>query len=108
MYPLRIYPEPGLGIGFLFDPVEYLLSEPGRRHVLNAISPVAFLGGLDLALAANLYAVLRLSAERGEGAVMSPVRLEVKVANIAVILVSSALLVTLVGYAFLENFAYRY
>jgi hypothetical protein len=32
----------------------------------------------------------------------------VKYANIAVILVSLALLVTLVGYVLLENFTYRY
>jgi hypothetical protein len=98
----------GLGIGFLFDPLEYFLSEPGRRYVFNIISPIAFLGGLGLAVAANLYAVLRLNVGREDGAVVSTVRLEVKVANIAVILVSLALLVTLVGYAFLENVTYRY
>jgi hypothetical protein len=98
----------GLGIGFLFDPLEHFLSEPGRRQVFNMISPIAFLGGLGLAVAANLYAVLRLSVDREAGVVVSTVRLEVKLANIAVILVSTALLVTLVGYAFLENFTYRY
>ena len=98
----------GFGIGFLFDPLEYFLSEPGRRYIFNLISPIAFLGGLGFAVAANLYAVLRLSFEREDGVVVSTVRLEVKVANIAVILVSCALLVTLVGYAFLENFTYRY
>jgi hypothetical protein len=44
----------GFGIGFLFDPLEYFLSEPGRRYIFNLISPVAFLGGLGLAVAANL------------------------------------------------------
>ncbi|MDQ3589732.1 MAG: hypothetical protein M3392_05765, partial [Actinomycetota bacterium] len=61
-----------------------------------------------LAVAANLYAVVRLSVGREAGVVVSTVRLEVKYANIAVILVSLALLVTLVGYAFFENFTYRY
>jgi hypothetical protein len=98
----------GLGIGFLFDPLEYFLSEPGRRYVFNLISPIAFLGGLGLAVAVNLYAVVRLSVGREDGVVVSTVRLEVRYANIAVILVSVALLVTLVGYAFLENFTYRY
>ena len=100
--------EYGLGIGFLFDPLEYFLSEPGRRYVFNLISPVVFLGGLGLAMAVNLYAVVRLSFGREDGAVLSTVRLEVRFANLAVILVSFALLVTLVGYVFLENFAYRY
>ena len=98
----------GLGIGFLFDPLEYFVSEPGRQYVFNLISPIAFLGGLGLAVAANLYAVVRLSVGREAGVVVSTVRLEVKYANIAVILVSLALLVTLVGYAFFENFTYRY
>jgi hypothetical protein len=98
----------GFGIGFLFDPLEYFLSEPGRRYVFNLISPIAFLGGLSLAVAANLYAVVRLSVGREDGVVVSTVRLEAKYANIAVILVSLALLGTLVGYAFLENFTYRY
>jgi hypothetical protein len=97
----------GLGIGFLFDPLEDFLSEPGRRQVFNLISPIAFLGGLGLAVAANLYAVLRLSVGREDDALVSTIRLEVKFANIAVVLVSLALLVTLVGYAFLENFTYR-
>ncbi len=98
----------GLGVGLLFDPLENFLSEPGRRQVFNLISPIAFLGGLGLAVAANLYAVLRLSVGREDGALVSTVRLEVKFANIAVVLVSLALLVTLLGYAFLENFTYRY
>ena len=45
---------------------------------------------------------------RPDGVVVSTVRLEAKYANIAVILVSLALLGTLVGYAFLEDFTYRY
>lgn len=98
----------GLGIGFMFDPLEALLSEPGRRDIFNLISPVVFLGGLFVVLALNLWAILRLSVGREDGAVVSTVRLEVKYANLAVILVSCALLVTLVGYAFLENFTYRY
>jgi hypothetical protein len=96
-----------LGIGFLFDPLESLLSEPGRRYVFNLVSPPAFLGGLGLAVVANLYAALRLDIRREDGAVVNTVRLEIKVANIAVILVSLLLLAALLGYAFLENFVYR-
>ena len=98
----------GLGVGFLFDPLEFLLSEPGRRYVFNLVSPVVFLGGLGLALALNAYSVLRLNVGREEGAVVSTVRLEVKLLNLAMIAVGSLLLVTLLGYVFLENFAYRY
>jgi len=98
----------GLGVGFLFDPLEFLLSEPGRRYVFNLVSPVVFLGGLGLALALNTYSVLRLNVGREEDAIVSTVRLEVKLLNLAMIAVGSLLLVTLLGYVFLENFAYRY
>ena len=49
----------GLGIGFLFDPLEVFLSASGRRVVFNLVSPFVFLGGLCLALALNTYAVCR-------------------------------------------------
>jgi hypothetical protein len=97
----------GLGVGFLFDPLGSLLSDPQRLQVFNLISPVVFLGGLILALAVNLYAVLRLNVAREDCTFVSTVRFEVKLANIAVATVSILLLVTLVGYFFAENFAYR-
>lgn len=96
-----------LGIGVLFDPLDAFLSDPGRQHVFNLISPVVFLGGLGLALALNAYAVLRLNVGREDGAIVSTVRLEVRFWNIAVAALSLVLLVTLVGYFFVENFVYR-
>jgi hypothetical protein len=98
----------GLGIGFLFDPLQALLSDPQRLHVFNIVSPIIFLGGLGLAVALNAYAVLQPNIGREDGAVVCTVRLRIKPFNMVVIVVSCALLVTLVGYAFLENFAYRY
>jgi len=96
-----------LGIGFLFDPLVAYLSDPGRQHVFNLISPVVFLGGLSLALALNACAVVRLNVGREEGAIVGTVRLEVRFWNIAVAALSLVLLVTLVGYIFVENFVYR-
>ncbi|MEJ7632832.1 MAG: hypothetical protein WKF28_10015 [Rubrobacteraceae bacterium] len=98
----------GLGVGLLFDPLEAFLSVAQRREVFNLVSPVVFLGGLGLALALNAYSVLRLNVGREEGAVVSTVRLEVKLLNLAMIAVGFLLMVTLLGYVFLENFAYRY
>jgi hypothetical protein len=99
----------GLGIGLLFDPLEdALYSDPQRLHVFNIVSPIIFLVGLGLALALNAYPVLQPNFGREDGAVVCTVRLRIKLLNIAVIVVSCALLVTLVGYAFLENLAYRY
>lgn len=98
----------GLGIGFLFDPLEAFLSVAGRRVVFNVVSPFVFLGGLCLALALNTCAVARLNVRREEGAIVSTVRLRLRLSNIAVAAVSILLLATLVGYVFLENFTYRY
>lgn len=99
----------GLGIGFLFDPLEdALYSDPQRLHVFNIVSPIIFLGSLGVALVLNAYAVFQPNIGREDGAVVCTVRLRIKPFNIAVIVVSCALLVTLVGYAFLENFAYRH
>ena len=96
-----------LGIGFLFDSLEALLSDPQRLRVFNLVSPVVFLGGLGLALALNAYAVLRLNVGREDGAIVGTVRVQVRFWNIAVTAVSLLLLVTLVGYFFVENFVYR-
>jgi hypothetical protein len=97
----------GLGIGLLFDPLEALLSLSQRREVFNLVSPFVFLGGLGLALALNAYAVLGLSVGKEDGAIVSTVRLRMKVPNIAVAVVSFLLLFVLMVYAFLENFAPR-
>ncbi|MBA3617074.1 MAG: hypothetical protein H0W52_13305 [Rubrobacteraceae bacterium] len=98
----------GLGIGFLFDPLEAFLSVAGRRVVFNVVSPIVFLGGLCLALALNTYAITRLNFRRENGTIVSTVRLKLRLSNIAVAVVSILLLATLLGYVFLENFAYRY
>lgn len=98
----------GLGVGFLFDPLEAFLSVAGRREIFNLISPVVFLGGLGLALVLNTYAVTRLDVSREDGTVVSTVRVRLELWNIAVAVVSTLLLVTLIGYVFLENFTYRH
>ena len=96
----------GLGIGLLFDPLEAFLSVAGRKVVFNAVSPFVFLGGLSLALALNIYAVARLHVSREDGTVVGTLRIKPGLCNIAVALVSLLLLMTLAGYAFLENFTH--
>ena len=97
----------GMGIGFLFDPLEAVLTVAGRREVFNLVSPVVFLGGLCLALALNVYAVLRFHVSREDGAIVSTVRVTPGLSNIAVAVASVLLLVALVGYVILENFTYH-
>src|SRR5215210_7912925 len=96
----------GLGIGFLFDPLETFLSVPGRRVVCNVISPFVFLGGLCLALALNTYAVTRVNVRREEGTLVNTVRIKLGLWNIAVAGASILLLAVLLVYMFLENFTY--
>jgi asparagine N-glycosylation enzyme membrane subunit Stt3 len=95
-------------VGLLFDPLEAFLSVAGRRFVFNVVSPVVFLGGLGLALALNLYTVTRLNLSKEDGTIVSTMRVRLGLWDIAVAAVSVLLLVTLVGYVFLENFAHRY
>lgn len=97
----------GLGVGFLFDPLQAVLSGTGRREVFNLVSPVVFLGGLSIALALNVYAVTRFHVSGEDGTIVGTVRVTPGSWNIAVAVVSALLLVTLVGYAFLENFTYH-
>jgi hypothetical protein len=61
-----------------------------------------------LALALNTYAVARVNVRRERGTLVSTIRLRLRLSNIAVAAVSILLLATLLIYAFLENFTYRY
>jgi hypothetical protein len=97
----------GLGIGFLFDPLEAFLSVDGRRVIFNLISPFVFLGGLCLGLGLNTFAVARVSVRREDQMIVSTVRFKLKLSNILVATMSILLLATLLGYAFLENFTHR-
>jgi hypothetical protein len=97
-----------LGIGYLFDPLDSaLMSDSESLSIFNLVSPVVFLGGLGLALVLNAYAVLRSNVGREDGAIVGTVRLEARFLNIAVAGLSLLLLVTLLGYFFVENFVYR-
>jgi len=97
----------GLGVALMFDPLEAVLSLLRRREVFNLVSPLVFLGGLGLALALNVFAVTRFNVSREDGTIVSTVRVAPELWNIAVAVVSILLLVTLLGYDFLENFPYH-
>jgi hypothetical protein len=98
----------GLGVGLLFDPLEAFLSISERREIFNLVSPVVFLGGLGLAMALNVYAVLRSGVTKEEDVVVCTVRIRMKFWNTVVVAASSMLLLTLLGYVFLENFVTRF
>jgi hypothetical protein len=97
----------GLGVGYLFDMLDIFYSSPDRLRVFNIVSPIVFLGGLLLALVLNLYPILRLNLRRDNDTTISTVTVKAKLWNLIVVAVSFFLLVTLIGYAFLENFTHR-
>lgn len=95
----------GLGIGFLYAPVEALISEPHRRQVFNFVSPVVFLGGLVAALLVNALAIVRLDLRCEQNKLVSTLTIEPRTPNVALLLAGGLMLATFVAYAFVENYA---
>lgn len=93
------------GVGFLYAPVEALISDPRRQQVFNLVSPVLFLGGLAAALLLNALAISRLDLRWEPKRLVSTVTIEPRIPNVALILTGGLLLATFVGYAFVENYA---
>ena len=71
-------------------------------------NPVVVMGGLLGALCVNLASVVRLQTEREDGHIAAvTVRIGAKPLNLAVVAMGGLPLATLLGYAFVENFAPR-
>lgn len=94
-----------LGIGFLYALIDPLISGPRRQQVFNLGSPVVFLGGIAAALLLNALAIARLDLRWEQTRLVSTVTIEPRIPNVALILFGGLMLATLVGYAFVENFA---
>lgn len=95
----------GLGIGFLYAPVEALLSEPHRHQVFNLVSPVVFLGGIAAALLLNFLAIAKWDLRWEQKRLVSTVTIEPRTLNVALILTVGLMLASLVAYASIENYA---
>ena len=95
----------GPGIGFLYAPVEALLSEPHRHQVFNLVSPVVFLGGIAAALLLNFLAIAKLDLRWEQKRLVSTVTIEPRTLNVALILTVGLMLASLVAYASIENYA---
>ena len=88
----------GFGLGLLFDPLAAFFADPQRLRFLNLVlTPVLFFGGSLLALALNVYVMLRRRAEHGLNQWL----------NFVVVLMSFSLLVVMTTYGYLENFTRR-
>lgn len=95
----------------LLLPVSILISSSLLRFNVSSllIHPVGVMGGLLLALVLNLVAVLRLETEQHEDGHIAAVTIRIwtRPLNLAVLAVCAVLLVTVLGYAFVENFRPR-
>jgi len=70
--------------------------------------PVLVMGGLIAALVMNLAATLSFNAEREGGHLAAlNIRIGTKPLNLVLVGISALLLLTLLGYAFVENFRPR-
>jgi len=95
----------GLGIGFLYAPIDALTSEPHRQQLFNLVSPVVFLGGIAAALLLNFLAIAQLDLRWDQKRLVSTVTIEPRTLNVALILTVGLMLASFVAYAFAENFA---
>jgi hypothetical protein len=95
----------------LLTPASILISSGVLKFDVPRVltHPVVVMGGLLGALVINLFAILRVQAERaGDGGIGAfTVRIGVKASNLAVVAIGALLLATLLGYAFVENFQPR-
>jgi len=74
------------------------------------IHPVAVIGGIITVFCANLIAILKVSTQREQGGAITAInfRIGTKVVHLAMIAICIALMATILGYLFVENFyAYR-
>ena len=72
----------------------------------NILSPILFLGGLSLALLANLLPIVRINVWREDGRLASTITIQTRLMNLAVIGLSGLLLTVLIVYVLVENIAH--
>jgi len=70
-------------------------------------SPVVLLGSLLIAFALNAFSILSITLRSDTAPPVVSVSLSLRLSNLVVVAVALALLGTLLGYAFLENFQPR-
>jgi len=72
----------------------------------NILSPILFLGGLSLALLANLLPIVRINVWREDGRLASTITIQTRLMNLAVIGLSGLLFTVLIVYVLVENIAH--
>jgi hypothetical protein len=103
------YQLSAIGLVLLLPATSLVISSVVGFNVPPAlINPVLVMGGLTVALGLNLAAVLKVNAEReGSHLAALTIRIGAKPLNLAIVGICALLLLTLLGYAFVENFRPR-
>ena len=92
-----------LGIDWLWTPFEKAMANPQGKEIINAISPIIFLGGSLAALVINIFAVAGLKIKKVNQELVSTLVINGNVWNLAIIAVSFSLISLLLGYLVAEN-----
>lgn len=98
-----------LGLIFLALPVYFVFASLLKHNALELgplAHPVILLGALFMALALNSLSVMSF-AVKGDGTPVLGISFSLRLRNIAVMGLGLAILATLLGYAFIENFVPR-
>lgn len=91
------------GIGYPFDVFDHALASPAAKAAFNTLSPVLFLGGPALAAILNAAAVAHVELRAAGDTLTTVLTVRRRVANLAVIGASLALLGVLLAYVVVEN-----
>ncbi len=97
----------GLGISFLFDPLEIFYTSKEVLWWFNIISPAVFLFGLGLPIILNLFVMLSIKIWKKNSNIRSDISFKPKFLNLLVFGVSFISLAMLFAYAVGENFTLR-
>jgi transcriptional regulator with XRE-family HTH domain len=97
----------GLGISFLFDPIEIFYASKEVLWWFNIISPAVFLIGLALPIVLNLFVMLSIKIWKENSNIRSDISFTPKFLNLLVFGISFLFLTMLFTYAIGENFTLR-
>jgi len=92
-----------LGIDWLWTPFEKAMANPQGKEIINALSPILFLGGSLAALVINIFAVAELKIQKVNQELVSTLVIKGNLWNLAIIAVSFSLVSLLLGYLVAEN-----
>ena len=95
----------GLGIGYLFEPLDTYLYGPNLHGVQSVLADILIIFSPVVALLVNLWSMLRVRIEREQGGLASTVMIRGSFLSFGAIAVSIALIAIFGLYIITENVA---